>query len=176
MKAKSRQTQISKILECQDQQISKLATKAKLDLAEYNEKSKLYIRSFMTAFERGDMDKLPHHPFAPPLGDLEQAINRRRATLIEKVQVDDRVKKLESIETQDRVTRKVIKKNEEAFLRAIDIAKQQFSDSCGTWLKRASKLLSAVPHREGLLNELAKHNVRAVELFFFSFLCDNCEY
>jgi hypothetical protein len=39
----------------------------------------------MIAFEHGDMDKLPRHPFAPSLSELEQAVDRRKATLIEKV-------------------------------------------------------------------------------------------
>eukprot|EP01083_Nonionella_stella_P144989 453506_1 len=33
------------------------------------------------------------------------------------------------------------KKNEEAFIRAIDIAKQQFGHACGAWLDRVNKLL-----------------------------------
>ena len=100
----------------------------------------------MFAFQKGDMEQLPHHPFEPSLEELEQAINRRKATLIEKVQADDRVKKLEFINSQERVTMKVLKKNEEAFLRAVDISKQQFSDSCEAWLNRVNKLLSALPH------------------------------
>lgn len=107
MKAKSRQIHITKILDRQDQDIAILTGKAKRELAEYNENSKEYIRSFMFAFENGDMEKLPRHPFAPPLEELEQAINRRKATLIEKVQADDRVKKLEFINSQERVTMKV---------------------------------------------------------------------
>ncbi|KAL7539174.1 hypothetical protein ACHAXR_009058 [Thalassiosira sp. AJA248-18] len=146
MKAKSRRRHIARILNRQDQEIANLTTKAKRELAEYNEKSKQYIHSFVLAFENGDMDKLPRHPFVPPLEELEQAINRRKATLIEKVQADDRAKKLEVINSQERVTMKVLKKNEEAFLRAIEIAKQQFSDSCETWFNRVNKLLTVMPH------------------------------
>ena len=85
----------------------------------------------MYAFEKGGIDKLPHHPFAPSLEELENAIDRRKvsmvigvillnlkhsllndclsckATLIEKVQADDRVKKLEYVSNQERVTIKV---------------------------------------------------------------------
>jgi len=146
MKAKTRQLHITKILDRQDQEIAKLTTKAKCELVEYNEKCKQYIRSFMFAFEKGDMDKLPRHPFVPPLEELERAIDRRKATFIEKVQADDRVKKLEFINSQERVTMEVLKKNEEAFLRAIEIAKEKFSDRCGTWRNRVNKLLSNMPH------------------------------
>mmetsp|Transcript_14003 Transcript_14003/g.25511 ORF Transcript_14003/g.25511 Transcript_14003/m.25511 type:complete len:305 (-) Transcript_14003:324-1238(-) len=99
----------------------------------------------MFAFEKGDMDKLPQHPFVPPLEELERAIDRRKATFIEKVQADDRVKKLEFINSQERVTMEVLKKNEEAFLRAIEISKQKFSDCCGTWRNRVNQLLSNMP-------------------------------
>ena len=37
-------------------------------------------------------------------------------------------------------------KNEEAFLRAIEISKRQFCSSTKSWLSNVSKLLSAVPH------------------------------
>mmetsp|Transcript_629 Transcript_629/g.1238 ORF Transcript_629/g.1238 Transcript_629/m.1238 type:complete len:408 (-) Transcript_629:3-1226(-) len=156
MKAKTRQLHIMKILSRQEQGIARLTTNAKRELAEYNEMSKQYIRWFMFAFENGDIDKLPHHPFAPSLEELEQAIDRRKATLIEKVQADDRVRKLEFIDSQERVTVKVLKKNEEAFLRAIEISKQQFSDSCGTWLNRVNKLLSVMPHDEQKFGDVKK--------------------
>ena len=108
MKAKARQLHITKILDGQDQEIAGLTTKSKRELAEYNDTSRQYIRSFMIAFEKGGIDKLPHHPFVPSLEELEQAIARRKATLIEKVQADDRVKKLEFINShQERVTMKV---------------------------------------------------------------------
>ena len=107
MKARTRQIDITKILGRQDQDIAILTTKARRDLGEYNQMSKQYIRSFMYAFENGDLDKLPRHPFAPPLEQVEQAINRRKATLIEKVQADDRIKKLEFINSQDKVSKKV---------------------------------------------------------------------
>ena len=106
MKARTRQIDITKILGRQDQDIAILTTKARHDLEEYNQMSKQYIRFFMYAFEKGDLDKLPRHPFAPPLEQVEQAINRRKATLIEKVQADDRVKKLEFINSQEKVTMK----------------------------------------------------------------------
>ena len=111
MKAKTRQLHITKILDRQDQEIAKLTTKATCELAAYNEKCKQYIRSFMFAFEKGDMDKLPRHPFVPPLEVLERTINRRKATLIEKVQADDRVKKLQFINSQERITMKVLVSN-----------------------------------------------------------------
>ena len=34
----------------------------------------------MFAFENGDMDKLPKHPFVPSLEELEHAINRRKVS------------------------------------------------------------------------------------------------
>ena len=115
LKAKTQQLRITGILDHQDQEIAKLSAKAEHELAVYNEKSKQYIRAFMFAFQNGDMEKLPHHPFEPSLEELEQAINRRKATLIEKVQADDRVKKLEFINSQERVTMSVLKKNERKF-------------------------------------------------------------
>ena len=108
MKAKTRQLNITKILDQQDEEISRLSSKAKAELIEYHEKSKEYIQSFVSAFEKGDIDQLPRHPFVPSLNELEQAINRRRATLIEKVQSDDRVKRLEFVNTQEKVTTKVM--------------------------------------------------------------------
>ena len=153
MKAKTRQLNITNILDQQDEEIARLSSKAKAELIGYHEKSKEYIQSFVSAFDRGDIDRLPRHPFVPSLNELEQAINRRRATLIEKVQSDDRVKRLEFVNTQEKVTTKVMvrkkdlpsitrgifvhilrsshilllqKKNEEAFIRAIDIAKHQY--------------------------------------------------
>lgn len=39
------------------------------------------------------------------------------------------------------VVHRLQKKNEEAFIRAIDIAKQQFGHACGAWLDRVNKLL-----------------------------------
>mmetsp|Transcript_4531 Transcript_4531/g.10045 ORF Transcript_4531/g.10045 Transcript_4531/m.10045 type:complete len:423 (+) Transcript_4531:274-1542(+) len=153
MKVKTRQLNITKFLECQDQEIGKLSTKATHELDQYNENCKDYIRSFMLAFERGDMDKLPQHPFQPSLEALDEAINRRKATLIEKVQVDDRVKKLEFINSQERVTMEVMKKNEEAFLRAIAISKQKFSDCCVSWRNRVGKLLYDMPHHAKEFNK-----------------------
>mmetsp|Transcript_11901 Transcript_11901/g.20668 ORF Transcript_11901/g.20668 Transcript_11901/m.20668 type:complete len:416 (+) Transcript_11901:269-1516(+) len=141
-RAKARQLKITKKISLQDQEINKLTLKAKCDLADYDEECKKYIQSFMLAFENGDMDKLPLHPFAPPLEELEQAINRRQATDVEKVQVDDRIKKLEAIHSQERVATEVLQKNEEAFLRAIEISKQKFSEQSRMWRNRISNLLS----------------------------------
>ena len=113
MKAKTRQLHIANALDHQDHEISQLTSKAKRELCEYNEQSKTYISSFVSAFTNaGDMDKLPHHPFMPPLDELEHAIARRKATLIEKVQQDDRVRWLERQKSEERVTRNVIEKNE----------------------------------------------------------------
>ena len=108
MKAKTRQLNITKILDQQDEEIARLSSKAKAELIGYHEKSKEYIQSFVSAFDKGDIDQLPRHPFVPSLNELEQAINRRRATLIEKVQADDRVKRLEFVNTQEKVTTKVM--------------------------------------------------------------------
>ena len=107
MKAKARQLNVTRVLDRQDHDIAKLSAKSKRELVEYNEKSKQYIRGFMLSFENGDIDRLPHHPFVPSLEELGQAIDKRKATLIEKVQADDRVKKLEFINSQERVTMKV---------------------------------------------------------------------
>ena len=113
MKAKTRQLHIANALDHQDHEISQLTSKAKRELCEYNEQSKTYISSFVSSFTNaGDMDKLPHHPFMPPLDELEQTIARRKATLIEKVQQDDRVKWLERQKSEEKVTRNVIEKNE----------------------------------------------------------------
>mmetsp|Transcript_14001 Transcript_14001/g.25508 ORF Transcript_14001/g.25508 Transcript_14001/m.25508 type:complete len:125 (-) Transcript_14001:24-398(-) len=123
----------------------------------------------MFAFEKGDMDKLPQHPFVPPLEELERAIDRRKATFIEKVQADDRVKKLEFINSQERVTMEVLKKNEEAFLRAIEISKQKFSDCCGTWRNRVNKLLSIynTPHHAQKFSNLNLSNGVQYDSFMF---------
>jgi len=170
MKAKTRQLNITKILDQQDEEIARLSSKAKAELIGYHEKSKEYIQSFVSAFDRGDIDRLPRHPFVPSLNELGQAINQRKATLIEKVQSDDRVKRLEFVNTQEKVTTKVMvrkkdlsitrgvfvhilrsshilllqKKNEEAFIRAIDIAKHQLSITCEVWLDSINRLLPSV--------------------------------
>ena len=145
MKAKAWQLQINTALDSHDEVIAKQIAKARRGMAEYNESSKQYIRGFVSAFENGDIEKLPRHPFLPTLRDLEDAISRRRAALIEKNQADNRVQKLELIKSQHHITHKVLKKNEEAFLRAIALAKQQFSDSCGSWLLELDKLISDLP-------------------------------
>ena len=112
MKAKTRQLNIIKNLDQQDEEIARLTTKAKAELVGYHEKSKEYIQSFIRAFQDGDLNRLPHHPFVPLLHELEQAINQRRATLIEKVQADDRLKRLEDQLSRERVSSSVVKKNE----------------------------------------------------------------
>ncbi|KAL9191419.1 hypothetical protein ACHAXT_001125 [Thalassiosira profunda] len=147
-KAKTRQNNISDELGRQDREIARLTSKAKLELAQYNQHSKSYIRTFALAFERGDLDILPHHPFAPSLEQLEEAINLRKAKLIEKVQADDRVKKLQAIDNQEKVTEKVLNMNREAFVRAVELAKQQYNESAQAWLDRANALLATVPRHE----------------------------
>ena len=112
MKAKTRQLNIIKNLDQQDEEISRLSSKAKAELVGYHEKSKEYIQSFIRAFQDGDLNRLPHHPFVPLLHELEQAINQRKATLIEKVQADDRLKRLEDQLSRERVPSSVVKKNE----------------------------------------------------------------
>ncbi len=67
MEAKVWQLQAKKSLENHDQNIQRLISKAKSDIAGYNEASKQYIRGFMSAFESGDIEKLPRHPFLPNL-------------------------------------------------------------------------------------------------------------
>ena len=109
MLAKTRQLHIANALDHQDHEISQLTSNAKRELCEYNEQSKAFVSAFDNA---GDMDKLPHHPFVPPLDELEHAIARRKATLIEKVQQDDRVRWLECQKSEERVTQNVIEKNE----------------------------------------------------------------
>ena len=112
MKAKTRQLNIIKNLDQQDEEIARLTTKAKAELVEYHKKSKEYIQSFIQAFQDGDLNMLPQHPFVPLLHELEQAINRRRATLIEKVQSDDRIRRLVDQLSRERVPSSVVKKNE----------------------------------------------------------------
>ena len=112
MKAKTRQLNIIKNLDQQDEEISRLSSKAKAELVGYHEKSKEYIQSFIRAFQDGDLNRLPHHPFVPLLHELEQAINQHKATLIEKVQADDRLKRLEDQLSRERVPSSVVKKNE----------------------------------------------------------------
>jgi hypothetical protein len=163
LKARTRQLQIMKTLDRQDRGIAELIQKAKIEVSEYNEASKQYIRSFMVAFEDGDMDKLPSHPFVPPLEKLEEAIDRRKATLIEKVQADDRTKRLEVIRSQDRVTMEVMRKNEEAFMRAIELSKSQFSKACGTWLNHVNRLLSTAPRHLSTPEDINGSNTMDVE-------------
>jgi hypothetical protein len=145
LKAKVWQMQTSEQLASAEKEIARHVAKAKYDIAEYNESSKQYIHGFVAAFQNGEIEKLHHHPFVPSLKDLEEAVARRKALVIEKVQADDRVRKLEIISSRHHIAKAVLKKNEEAFIRAIAIAKQQFSDSCGSWLQQFELLLSDLP-------------------------------
>lgn len=99
MTAKVWQLQASKSLDRQDEDVQKQISKAKNAVAEYNESSKHYIRGFMSAFESGDVEKLPRHPFLPNPHELEDAISKRKVALIEKIQADNRVQKLEHIKS-----------------------------------------------------------------------------
>ena len=147
LKAKVWQMQTSEQLMNAEKDISRHVAKAKYDIAEYNESSKQYMHGFVAAFQNGDIEKLRHHPFLPSLKDLEEAIAHRKALLIEKVQADDRVRKLEIINSRHHIAKAVLKKNEEAFVRAISIAKQQFSDSCRSWLNHFDTITSVLPDR-----------------------------
>lgn len=146
LKAKAWQMQTAETLNRLDKEIAKEVAKHKYEIEEYNEASKQYIRGFVSAFEYGDIDKLQHHPFLPSLKALDEVIARRRATHIEKVQADERVRKMEVINSKHHITKSVVKKNEEAFVRAIAIAKEQFSGSCGSWLRELDGMLSDVPN------------------------------
>lgn len=53
---------------------------------------------------------------------------------------------MEVINSKHHITKSVVKKNEEAFVRAIAIAKEQFSGSCGSWLRELDGMLSDVPN------------------------------
>lgn len=148
MKAKSRQVHITKILNRQDQDIANLASKCKHALAEYSGKCKQYIRSFMLAFfENGDMDGLPQHPFVPHLEELEQATNRHKATIIEKVQADNHVKKLQLISSQDsrESCHDGIEKEQRSFPACHRHIKTKVQQSSETWLGNANKLIAAMP-------------------------------
>jgi len=126
----------------QDRDIGQLLAKAKTEIEHFNESSKKYIQGFILAFDDGDLHKLPRHPLLPSTQKLEAAVSKRKATFIEKAQVDDRVKKLELIGSQERVPKKVSQMNELAFHQAIDIAKFRFGSSCKSWLSHINKLLS----------------------------------
>ena len=126
----------------QDQDIGQLLARAKTEIEQFNESSKKYINGFIISFDDGDLHKLPRHPLLPSTQKLEAALSERKAIYIEKAQVDDRVKKLELVGSQERVPEKVLKMNELAFHNAIDIAKFRFSSSCESWLKHINGLLS----------------------------------
>mmetsp|Transcript_23344 Transcript_23344/g.48984 ORF Transcript_23344/g.48984 Transcript_23344/m.48984 type:complete len:465 (-) Transcript_23344:69-1463(-) len=163
MEAKVWQLQAKKSLENHDQNIQRLISKAKSDIAGYNESSKQYIRGFMSAFESGDIEKLPRHPFLPNLYELEDAISKRKVALIEKIQADNRVQKHEHIKSQNRITKSALKKNEETFLRAISLAKQQFSASCGSWLNEVNRLLSDISPQSNYENDMSGSPVNNVD-------------
>ena len=59
------------------------------------------------------------------------------------------------------------KKNEEAFLRAIEISKQKFSDCCGTWRNRVNQLLSNMPHHAQKFGNLNVSNGFQYDSFMF---------
>lgn len=126
----------------QDRDIGQLLAKAKTEIEHFNESSKKYIQGFILAFDDGDLHKLPRHPLLPSTQKLEAAVSKRKALFIEKAQVDERVKKLELIGSQERVPKKVSKLNELAFHQAIDIAKFRYSSSCRSWLNHINELLS----------------------------------
>lgn len=139
---RAKQIQLNMELSQQDRDIGQLLAKAKTEIEHFNESSKKYIQGFILAFDDGDLHKLPRHPLLPSTQKLEAAVSKRKATFIEKAQVDERVKKLELIGSQERVPKKVSQMNELAFHQAIDIAKFRFSSSCGSWLSHINELLS----------------------------------
>ncbi|KAL7455570.1 hypothetical protein ACHAWC_007116 [Mediolabrus comicus] len=161
MKARAKQIQLNMELSQQDRDIGQLLAKAKTEIEHFNESSKKYIQGFILAFDDGDLHKLPRHPLLPSTQKLEAAVSKRKATFIEKAQVDDRVKKLELIGSQERVPKKVSQMNELAFHQAIDIAKFRFGSSCKSWLSHINKLLSdehSVNEKANMLTEKhAKH-------------------
>ena len=142
MSKRARQLKLKTELAQLDQEIDELVVRAKKDIEEFNTACKEYINAFSLAFHRGDIHKQPRHPPLPSTQKLEAAVSKRKATFIEKIQVDGRIRNLELAELQDQVPEKVIKMNEQAFNQAIDIAKFQFSDSCGAWLKHVRDLLA----------------------------------
>lgn len=168
LKAKVWQMQTSEQLLNADKEISRHVAKARYDIAEYNESSKQYINGFVAAFQNGEIEKLNHHPFLPSLKDLEEAMARRKALVIEKVQADDRVRKLEIISSRHHIAKTVLKKNEEAFVRAIAIAKQQFSDSCESWLQQFDQLVSAVPN-EGTAGKKVRISILSSKCYSYDF-------
>ena len=125
-----------------DREIEELIARAKTGIEEFNTACKEYINAFTLAFEDGDIQAEPRLPFLPSTQKLEAAISKRKAIFIEKAQVDDRVKNLKLAESQNRVPKTVVKMNEQAFTQAVDIAKFEFSESCGVWLKNVKDLLT----------------------------------
>lgn len=125
-----------------DREIEELVSRAKIGIEEFNTACKEYINAFTLAFDDGDIQAAPRLPFPPQLQKLEAAVSKRKAIFIEKAQVDDRVKSLQLTESQYRVPKTVVKMNEQAFTQAIELAKSQFGDSCGAWLKSVKDLLT----------------------------------
>eukprot|EP00985_Skeletonema_marinoi_P024288 scaffold16790_cov204-Skeletonema_marinoi.AAC.8 len=144
-----------------DREIEELVARAKTEIEEYNTACKKYINAFTLAFDDGDIHKQPRHPFLPSTQKLEAAVSKRKATFIEKTQVDDRVKTLKLAELEDRVPKKVMKMNEQSFHQAVDIAKSQFSASCGAWLNHVKDLLANAPsdneRASAMTDKQAKH-------------------
>ena len=131
-------TELSKL----DREIEQLVVRAKNDIEEFNTACREYINAFTLAFATGDIHKQPHHPSLPSTQKLEAAVSKRKSTFIEKTQIDGRIRNLEMAKLHDRVPEKVTRMNEQAFHRAVDIAKFQFSDKCGSWLNHVKDLLA----------------------------------
>mmetsp|Transcript_2552 Transcript_2552/g.3808 ORF Transcript_2552/g.3808 Transcript_2552/m.3808 type:complete len:151 (-) Transcript_2552:220-672(-) len=142
-----------------DREIEELVARAKTEIEEYNTACKKYINAFTLAFDDGDIHKQPRHPFLPSTQKLEEAVSKRTATFIEKTQVDDRVKTLKLAELEDRVPEKVMKMNEQAFHQAVDIAKNQFSNSCGAWLNHVKDLLANAHSGNERVSIFVRHHV-----------------
>ena len=167
IKAKVWQAQTSDKLLNVDNNISRLVTKAKYDITKYNELARQYVKGFVTAFQNGEIDALQRHPFLPSLKELEGAIAYRKALIIEKAQADDRVRKMKIVNSSHHIDRAMMKKNEEAFVRAVDITKHQFSNSCALWLNQFEHILSDLPSgticnikvRSCILKHLSTFNV-----------------
>eukprot|EP00956_Cyclotella_meneghiniana_P002580 scaffold3030_cov72-Cyclotella_meneghiniana.AAC.6 len=145
IKAKVWQAQTNDRLSRLDSDISRLVAKAKCDITNYNELARQYVKGFVTAFQNGEIDTLHRHPFLPNLKELEGAIACRKALVIEKTQADDRVRKIKVLNSRHSITKTMLKKNEEAFVRAVDITKHQFSNSCALWLSQFEHILSDLP-------------------------------
>jgi len=156
---RARQLQLKMELSQLDREIEELVARAKTEIEEYNTACKKYINAFTLAFDDGDIHKQPRHPFLPSTQKLEAAVSKRKATFIEKTQVDDRVKTLKLAELEDRVPKKVMKMNEQSFHQAVDIAKSQFSASCGAWLNHVKDLLANAPSGNERVSIFVRYHV-----------------